>query len=84
MRIREDSPAAIPIIAEIDRIIGLGEQRRSAMHPGQTKDLTHPSDLLTSEEKSELHALKMRLRPKSASEAAADIKKRREARKSAT
>lgn len=80
-RIREDLPEAKPILAEIDHIVARAEARHAEMKPGQTKDLTHPNDLLTSEEKGKLHDLKLKLRSKSAQEAKADILKRRAARK---
>lgn len=79
-RIREDLPEAKPIIDRIDEITKIGEQRHNKMPVGQVRDLTHPFDLLTEEEKIELHELKLKLRPKSAEEARADIEKRRQQR----
>lgn len=79
-RIRSDLPEAKPIIDRIDAIVAQGEKRRSEMHEGQTKDLTHPSDLLTFSEKEELHSLKLMLREKTPAEARADLAKKRAAR----
>ena len=77
IKIRDDTTEALPILAQIDALTALGEARHREMHEGQVKDLTHPFDLLTSEEKSKFHFLKGMLRPKSQEEARADIMKRR-------
>lgn len=80
-RIREDLPEAQPIIAEIDALVSEAARRHAEMEHPDIKMLTHPGDLLTAEERTRLHELKMRLRPKSAQEARADILSRRAARK---
>lgn len=76
-RIRSDSPEALPIIAQIDAITALSISRHNEMHAGQIKDLTHPYDLLTSDEKTEFHSLKLMLREKTPAEARIDILARR-------
>lgn len=78
-RIREDLPEAAPIIAEIDALTKLSEERHSELGP-DLKGLVHPSELLTPEEKQRVYDLKMSLRPKSREEAKADIMKKRAAR----
>lgn len=79
--IREDLPEAIPILERISEICALGEERHKDLGPSLL-GLIHPSDLLTAEEKGELHELKLSLRPKSAQEAREDIlRKRGEKRK---
>lgn len=79
-RLREDLPEAAPIIEGIDALCWVSEQRYAEMFPGDVKTLTHPFDLLTSPEKSELHRLKMMLRFKTPQEAKADLAKKRQAR----
>ena len=81
-RIREDSPEARPIIEEMDRIVLACKERHEACC-WDIRSVTHASDYATPEERARLHELKMRLRPKSAEEARADILARRAARKQA-
>lgn len=80
-RIREDSPEAAPIKSEIDALVAEADRRHAQMAEGQTKTLTQPVDLLSSEEKARLHELQMRLRPKTQEEAKQAVAAKREASK---
>ncbi len=80
-RVREDLPEARPILAEMDAIVALGVARQAAMSEGEVKWLTHPFEMLTVEEKTRLHELKLSIRPKSREEARADIIAKRAARR---
>lgn len=79
MRIREDLPEAQPIIARLDEIGKLWQERWDELDP-LMKGLIHPSDLSLPEEREEFHNLKLSIRPKSASEARQDILKRKKER----
>ena len=80
-RIREDLPEAKPILDEINAISDKANALHDAMAEGQTKNLTNPIDLLSTEEKTRLHELQNQLRPKSQAEAKADRDAKREAKK---
>jgi len=82
-RIREDSLEALPIIARIDQLTAMSEEKHKHLCP-DLAGLIHPSDLLDEKEKEELHQLKMQLRPKSREEARADLARRRANRTLAT
>lgn len=79
LRIREDSPEAAPIHEKINTLVKIGEERHAAMAEGDVKNLTHPQDMLTSEEKGQMHSLQSKLRTKSAEEAKIDVAKKRAA-----
>ncbi len=76
-RIRDDSPEAAPILAEMNAILAEGRRRRDAMDEGQTKYITRAYDMLESGEKERYHTLLSSLRPKTKAEARADVAKRR-------
>lgn len=78
-RIREDAPGAAPIIARRAALAAAGEARWMQCCP-DIKNITHPSEYLTAEEKEEFHSLGLRLRSKSQEEARADILRKRQAR----
>lgn len=81
-RIRQDSPAAVPIIAEIDKLSAIAQERWDDLckNAPSMGGLIHPSQLLDKNEAETMHKLKMRLRFKSPAEAKADLAAKRAAR----
>src|SRR5512141_2387875 len=80
-RLRDDSPEAQPILAEIEEISARGRQRFNACRDA-LKYAHAPTalDWLTEDERNRLHDLQLMLRPKSQAEAQADVAAKRAAR----